>query len=333
LLGIDLGRLLDRAEWMQRQCDASLPAARNPGLALGAVLGEAALAGRDKLTVLADPPIRALANWIEQLVAESSGKHGKGIIPIPLEPLDSPALYQGDRIFVYLRQTGSLDTGMQTLSEAGYPVLVFDIRSPYDAGSEFFRWEIAVAVACHILGVNAFDQPDVQESKDRTKSKVENYRSTGRLDEGSWDIEVGNPAITADQQRRVLDFIQQAEPNEYCAINAYLPRTAEFVDDLQRMRVAIRERTRSAVAAGFGPRFQHSTGQLYKGGPNTGLFLQITSDVEGDLNIPTEGMTFGTFIRAQALADYETLIARGRRVLRVHLQTPEQLRLLVKAIQ
>jgi transaldolase/glucose-6-phosphate isomerase len=333
LLGIDVGGLLDRAEWMQNQCDGNLPAARIPGLTLGAVLGEAALAGRDKLTLLADPPIRALANWIEQLVAESSGKHGKGIIPIPLEPLDSPVLYQADRIFVYFRQTGSLDTGVQTLSEAGFPVLVFDVRDPLDSGAEFFRWEVAVSVACHILGVNAFDQPDVQESKDRTKAKVENYRTTGRLDEGKWDIEVGNQGVAADQQRRLLDFIQKAAPNEYFAINAYLPRTVEFVDALQRMRVAIRERTRSAVAAGFGPRFQHSTGQLYKGGPNTGLFLQLTSDADEDLNIPTEGMTFGTFIRAQALGDYETLLARQRRVLRVHLMRPEQIDLLVKALQ
>jgi len=333
LLGIDVGRLVDRAGWMQSQCDASLPGARNPGLALGAVLGEAALAGRDKLTLLADPPVRALANWVEQLVAESSGKHGKGIIPIPLEPLDTPALYQADRIFVYFRQTGSLDTGMQTLTEAGFPVVVLDVRNPYDAGSEFFRWEMAIAVACHILGVNAFDQPDVQESKDRTKSKVEKYRSTGRLDEGKWDIEIGDGAVTADQQRRLVDFMQQAGPNEYFAINAYLPRTVELVDALQRMRVAIRERTRSAVAAGFGPRFQHSTGQLYKGGPNSGLFLQITSDAEDDISIPTEGMTFGTFIRAQALADYETLVARDRRVLRVHLKSPAQVDLLVKAIQ
>ncbi|MFN2120880.1 MAG: bifunctional transaldolase/phosoglucose isomerase [Anaerolineales bacterium] len=333
LLGIDVGRFLDRAEWMQHQCDGSLPAARNPGLALGAVLGEAALAGRDKLTLLADPPIRALPNWIEQLVAESSGKHGKGIIPVPLEPLDSPSLYQGDRIFVYFRQTGSLDTGVQTLAEAGFPVLVFDVRNAYDAGSEFFRWEMAVAVACHILGVNAFDQPDVQESKDRTKSKIEEYRSTGRLDEGKWDIEIDDGAVPSAQKRRLLHFIQQAGPNQYFAINAYLPRTVESVDALQRMRVAIRERTRSAVAAGFGPRFQHSTGQLYKGGPNTGLFLQITSDVEDDLRIPTEGMTFGTFIRAQALGDYETLMARERRVLRVHLKRPGQLHLLVEALQ
>jgi hypothetical protein len=318
---------------MQQQCDGSLPAARNPGLALGAVLGEAALAGRDKLTLLADTPIRALPNWIEQLVAESSGKHGKGIIPVPLEPLDFPSLYQADRIFVYFRQTGSLDTGTQSLSEAGFPVLVFDVRNPYDAPTEFFRWEMAVAVACHILGVNAFDQPDVQESKDRTKAKVEDYRSTGRLDEGKWDIKIGDRGITAAQKGHLLDFIRQAGPNEYFAINAYLPRTVELVDSLQRMRVAIRERSRSAVAAGFGPRFQHSTGQLYKGGPNTGLFIQVTSDVDGDLNIPTEGMTFGTFIRAQALADYETLVARQRRVLRVHLKSPQQLNLLVKALQ
>jgi murein DD-endopeptidase MepM/ murein hydrolase activator NlpD len=333
LLGIDIARLLDRAVWMQRQCGSEMPAAGSPGLTLGAVLGEAALAGRDKLTILADEPVRALADWIEQLVAESTGKLGKGIVPVTLEPLDTPGLYQPDRIFAYLRQTGALDTGVQALAEAGFPVLLLGLQDGYDAGAEFFRWETAVAVACHILGVNAFDQPDVQESKDRTKAKIDEFRSTGKLAEGKWDLQTRDGALEELQRHKLLEFVQQAGHGDYVAINAYLPRNQGMIDALQRMRVAIRERTRAAVTAGFGPRFQHSTGQLHKGGPNTGLFVQITSDAPDDFEIPTEGMTFGTLVRAQALGDYETLVARGRRVFRVHLRNPSEIRLLVQAMQ
>lgn len=285
-------------------------------------MGAAALAGRDKLTILADAPLSALAGWIEQIVAESSGKNGKGILPVPLEPLDMPEVYGNDRLFVYLRQTGELDQGVNALRAAGHPVLEFSIPDPYEAGAEFYRWEIAVPTACHILGVNAFDQPDVQESKDRTKAKIAEYKSSGKLVER-------DPGIGIRELGKVSDFLKQAKVGDYVAINAYLPRAVEMVDELQRIRVAIREKTKCAVTAGFGPRFQHSTGQFHKGGPNTGLFIQIIVDAEKDVSIPGEGMTFGTLIRAQALGDYETLVARGRRVIRVHLSRPEDVRLLV----
>jgi transaldolase/glucose-6-phosphate isomerase len=332
LLGIDLDRFIGRAAWMARQCARDVPAARNPGLVLGAVLGEAALAGRNKLTILADRPLEPLANWIEQIVAESSGKNGRGILPVPLEPLDVPDVYDDDRVFVYLRQTGELDNGVEALRDAGYPVLRFPVLDPYESASEFFRWEIAVPVACHVLGVDAFDQPDVQESKDRTKAKIAAYRKSGKLDEGAWDIEIRGSRVDQRASRRLEQFVRQARPGDYFAVNAYLPRTEAMIAALQRLRVVIREQTRCAVAAGFGPRFQHSTGQFHKGGPDTGLFIQVVSDPEQQLDIPNEGMTFGTLIRAQALGDYETLQLRGRRTLRVHLSRPQDISFLVQAL-
>jgi transaldolase/glucose-6-phosphate isomerase len=325
-MGINLISLLDRADWMKNQCLKDIPAARNPGLALGAVIAESALAGRNKLTILADTPLYSLAGWIEQIIAESSGKDGKGILPVPLEPMDLPDVYGNDRSFVYLRQSGELDNGVSILREAGYPVIDIIISDPYDAGSEFFRWEIAVSTACHILGVNAFDQPDVQDSKDRTKAKIAEYKATGKLVEGDKGIGIRDLG-------KINNFLKQAKSDEYISVNAYLPRNVEIIEALQRIRVAIREKTKCAVTAGFGPRFQHSTGQFHKGGPNTGLFIQIITDENKDLSIPKEGMTFGTLIRAQALGDYETLVARKRRVIRIHLPNPEAIGLLVKALQ
>ncbi len=333
LLGIDVRRFAERAEWMARQCARDVPAARDPGLALGAVLGEAALAGRNKLTILADKPIAALANWIEQIVAESSGKDGKGILPVTLEPLGTPDVYGNDRIFIYLRQTGELDTGIDALRAAGFPVIRFPFEETYALAAEFFRWEMAVPTACHILGVDAFDQPDVQESKDRTKAKIAEYQKTGRLAEGQWDIDLKGPGHDDRAVAALQAFISQAAAGDYFAFNAYLPRNEQMIDALQRMRAALREQTKCAVAAGFGPRFQHSTGQFHKGGPDTGLFIQIVCDAEQDIPIPTEGMTFGTLIRAQALGDYEALRARGRRVLRVHLSKPSDINALVQILQ
>ncbi len=330
LLGIDVGAFAARADWMARQCGRDVPAARDPGMVLGAVLGEAALAGRDKLTILADKPVAAMANWIEQIVAESSGKDGKGILPVPLEPLDAPGVYGNDRLFVYIRQTGDLDGGVQALRAAGFPVIQFPVLDPYQAAAEFFRWEMAVPTACHILGVNAFDQPDVQDSKDRTKAEIAAYRKNGKLAEGQWDLDLRGLSANDHAVAALQGFLGQAVAGDYVAINAYLPRNQGMIDALQRMRIAIRAETKCAVTAGFGPRFQHSTGQFHKGGPNTGLFIQIVTDPEQEIDIPTEGLTFGTLIRAQALGDYQTLIARERRVFRVHLSKPSDIDTLVR---
>jgi transaldolase/glucose-6-phosphate isomerase len=326
LMDIDLERFIGRAEWMRAQSGEHVPVARNPGLALGAVLGESALAGRDKLTILSDTPLSAFAGWIEQIVAESSGKGGKGILPVPLEPLGDVSVYGNDRIFVYLRQSGEMDEAMKSLQAAGHPVIEFRIPDFYEVAAEIFRWEVGVSVACSILGINAFDQPNVESSKKITKAKIADYQKDGQLEEGklAWRGEaytVFTPSsVQGNSLAEVLNtFLAEAQLNGYVAINAYLPRSQEMIDVLQKMRVAIRARTRNAVTAGFGPRFQHSTGQFHKGGPSNALFLVITAEPAADFEIPTQGLTFGTLLRAQALGDYEALINAGRKVLRIHL--------------
>jgi transaldolase/glucose-6-phosphate isomerase len=340
LLDMDLKQLLDRADWMRNQCSENCPAARDPGLALGAVLGEAALGGRDKLTVLADAPLSAFAGWIEQIVAESSGKNGKGILPVPLEPLGSPDVYGDDRIFVYLRQTGAHDEAVAALKAAGHPVIQFPIANFHDIGAEIFRWEIATAVACSVLGVNAFDQPNVESSKKITKAKIAEYQKKGKLREGkpAWKkdgVAVFSPtAVTGASLKAVLNgFLKKAKQGGYVAINAYLPRNSENIDALQKMRVAIRAKTGNAVTAGFGPRFQHSTGQFHKGGPKNALFLVITAEPEKDFAVPTEGLTFGTLIRAQALGDFEALIEVKRKAIRIHLASVDAVADLVKVLK
>jgi transaldolase/glucose-6-phosphate isomerase len=208
------------------------------------------------------------------------------------------------------------------LKAAGFPVIEFPFISPYDVGAEFFRWEIAVSVACHILEINTFDQPDVQDSKLRTIAKIKDYQSTGKLAEADL-VNVG------DAKSALEKFLADAKAGDFVTINAYIPRNKETEEVLQSMRVAIREKTKCAVSAGFGPRFQHSTGQFHKGGPNKGLFIQVVYDAQNDMEIPTQGMTFGTLLRAQALGDYEALVAAGRRVVRIKLDNVEDLKKLV----
>jgi transaldolase/glucose-6-phosphate isomerase len=339
LLDMDLNQFLDRADWMKSQCGEHVPSARNPGLALGAVIGQAALEGRDKLTVLSDAPLSAFAGWIEQIIAESSGKNGKGILPVPLEPIGDVNVYGKDRLFVYLRQTGELNENIKALCEAGHPVLEFEIPNLNEIGAEMYRWEIATVVACSILGVNAFDQPNVESSKKITKAKIADYQQKGMLEEGEpvWageDVKVFSPsAVHGESLETILqNFLKEAKPNGYIAINAYLPRNEEMIDALQALRVAIRAKTGNAVTAGFGPRFQHSTGQFHKGGPKNAQFIVVTAESAADFEIPTEGLTFGTLIRAQALGDYEALIEAGRKVLRVHLPSVEEITRLVEAL-
>lgn len=325
LLNMDLNRFIGRAERMRAQCLESIPVARNPGLSLAVVLAEAALAGRNKLTVLSDAPLSPLTGWIEQIVAESSGKHGRGILPVPLEPLGDVSVYGNDRLFVYLRQTGEMDDAMKSLREAGHPVLEFNIHDIYEVAAEMYRWEVATAIACSILGVNAFDQPNVESSKKITKAKIADYQKNGQINEGEPTL-VGDgylvyspSSVNGSTFSDVLNhFLNEAKPNGYVAINAYLPRGEDMIKVLQEMRVAIRAKTGNAVTAGFGPRFQHSTGQFHKGGLDEALFLVITAEPQVDFEVPTEGLTFGTLIRAQALGDYEALIEAGKKVLRIH---------------
>jgi transaldolase / glucose-6-phosphate isomerase len=318
LLGMDFEKLLGSADRMRKQSLADVPAARNPGVVLGALIAESALMGRDKLTVVADAPVSALAGWVEQVIAESSGKHGKGILPVALEPLGKPDIYGDDRLFVYIKSNGELEAGIAELKKAGFPVIEFPIESAYDAGAEFFRWEMAISTACHILGVNAFDQPDVQDSKLRTIAKIKEYQATGKLAEADLvDVK--------DVKSALAEFLANPEAEEFVTINAYLPRNGDMIRDIQALRVVIRAQTKLPVTAGFGPRFQHSTGQFHKGGPNKGRFIQVVYDAEADMEIPTQGLTFGALIRAQALGDYEALKAAGRKAIRIHLSSPAEL--------
>ncbi|MFN3491165.1 MAG: bifunctional transaldolase/phosoglucose isomerase, partial [Anaerolineales bacterium] len=299
LLGMDIEQLLASAEKIKNSSFS--PAAvlgggdsadskgnvYSAGFALGAVIAESARIGRDKLTVIADAPLSAFANWIEQIVAESSGKNQKGILPVALEPIGSPDVYNNDRIFVYLRQNGEHDNAIAKLQNARHPVIQSPISNLYDIGGEFFKWEIAISIACHILGINAFDQPDVQDSKLRTIAKIKDFQQTGKLAEVD--------LTDAKDAKKVLnDFLANAQAGNYVSINAYVPRNKDMIETIQNLRIKIREKTKCAVTAGFGPRFQHSTGQFHKGGPNTGLFIQVVYDAKDDFEIPTQGLTFGT---------------------------------------
>ncbi|MGC1378386.1 MAG: bifunctional transaldolase/phosoglucose isomerase [Anaerolineales bacterium] len=324
LMGIDIEKLLARAADMAQEC--AVFGDRNPGLVLGAVMGQAALSGRDKLTIIADPALASVGSWLEQLIAESTGKLGKGVVPVDLEPLDVASVYGKDRLFVYLRKDGAFDAALADLQKSGQPLLVFNVADPYDLGAELYRWEVATAVACAVLNVNPFDQPDVQDAKDRTKAKIAEYRKEGKLPEGF-------PVTLENAKATLTEFLAKAEPGDYVAINAYLPRNPVIAEGLTALRTIIRARTGCATTVGFGPRFLHSTGQLHKGGADNGLFLQITADAVADVDIPTENMTYGVLERAQSLGDFEALIARQRRALRIHLPNPAALRQLVDILK
>ncbi|MBN2386784.1 MAG: bifunctional transaldolase/phosoglucose isomerase [Anaerolineales bacterium] len=337
LMGIDLERMLDHSAGMSAQCGPQVSGARNPGLVLGAVLGEAALLGRDKLTLVADPAVGSFGSWLEQLIAESSGKQGRGIVVVDGEPLGEPCTYGDDRLFVYLRADGAHDRAVAGLRAIGQPVLSFAMPDPYNLFAEIYRWEMATAYACAVLGVNAFDQPDVQDNKDRTRAKLDAYSHTKRVDDGNpvWEQEGVKIYAPGKVEGQDLDavltaFLKAARKGDYLAINAYLPRNEAMGAALAALRLKVRALTGCATTVGFGPRFLHSTGQLHKGGPESGLFLQITADPAEDLDIPGQGMSFGVLERCQALGDYEALAARERRILRVHLPEPTAVKRLIR---
>lgn len=325
LLGVDLDRVLRIAEKMAEQCSPIISAGRNPGLVLGAILGEAAMMKIDKVTFIADPSLAPFGAWLEQLIAESSGKQGKGILPVDLEPATRISKYGDDRIFVYLRMDGKYDKKAAKYKDAGHPVLTYTFRSTDEIFGEFFRWEFATSIACSLIGVNAFDQPDVQDNKNRTIEKIQKYRQNGRLDEpgtiwkrGSLSM-MSNSIAGKNFQEMILAFLKKSKKGDYVAINAYVPRNRTNLAKLQKLRKWVLETTGLATTLGFGPRFLHSTGQLHKGGPDGCLFIQITADPENDVEIPGEGISFGILERAQSLGDYEALQTRGRKLIRIHL--------------
>ena len=331
--GLDIPRFLERATHMAKLCREP-DAAKNPGVSLGLALGTLARHGYDKITLIASPTIYDLGAWLEQLIAESTGKIGRALIPVDREPLGAPEVYGSDRVFVHIRFTPEINSRQEEaiaqLERAGHPVIHIGVGDHYDIGAEFFRWEIAVAVAGAVIGINPFDQPDVEASKIATRKLTDEYEKTGRLPPESPILEVDGLKFFTDARnalqlkgRTAVELLRshlnRLGAGDYFALLGYIRMNLEHEEDLQGMRLDVRDRKRVATCLGFGPRFLHSTGQAYKGGPNTGVFLQITCDDALDIPIPGQKFTFGTVKAAQARGDFDVLAERQRRALRVHL--------------
>jgi transaldolase/glucose-6-phosphate isomerase len=338
VMGVDVQRFLESTEEMVHACGPTVPVEENPGVALGAILGTLANRGRDKVTIVASPGIADVGAWLEQLLAESTGKNGKGLIPIEGEPLAAPSNYGDDRVFAYLRldlaPDAAQDRAIAALESAGQPVVRIAVNGPYSIGEEFFRWEIATAVAGSVIGINPFDQPDVEASKVATRNLTAEYERTGHLPAETPFFDAGGIKLFADDKNAAAlkqaareqtlggylkAHLGRLKPGDYFALLGYIERNAAHQDVLQSLRSAVRDSKRVATCVGFGPRFLHSTGQAYKGGPNSGVFLQITCDDPADIPVPQQKFTFGVVKAAQARGDFQVLAERGRRALRVHL--------------
>jgi len=337
--GVEVPKFLDRAEEMVHACASVVPADENPGVILGSILGTLQKSGRDKITIFASPGISDLGAWLEQLLAESTGKEGKGLIPVDGESIGAPEVYGKDRVFAYVRlQDGAdpkQDAGISALEKAGQPVVRMQVANNYELGQEFFRWEIATAVAGSIIGINAFNQPDVEASKIETRKLTDEYEKTGSLpQETPFYEEKGIKLYSDDKNAAALKqaagkdatltaylraHVNRLKAGDYFAVLGYIERNEPNRTQLQSIRESVRDKKRVATCLGFGPRFLHSTGQAYKGGPNTGVFLQITCDDAADLPVPGKKYTFGIVKAAQARGDFNVLTERGRRALRLHL--------------
>ena len=316
LMGVKSHRLIARALSMQQHCTPAIPTADNPGAWLGTVIGALAKHGRDKLTLVASEQISAFGLWVEQLLAESAGKNGTGIIPVAAEPLGRPNQYGSDRLFVQLRladddsdEAGASDRAMAELNQAGHPVVRLELSDTYDLGAEFYRWEYATAIAGHILGIHPFDQPDVQGAKDRTVSVLDRYQGDGQL-----------PVLKTDNVASLSRLLASSNPGDYLAVMAYLPDAPGIADAIYRLRQRAMEQYGIATTAGYGPRFLHSTGQLHKGGPNTGIFLQLTQEHAADIEVPGWPFSFGILADAQALGDLQALRELHRRIVSIRLR-------------
>ena len=334
IMGVDVAKFLKNTEEMVQACGASSVADSNPGVLLGTILGVAATHGRDKITIITSPGIFDLGAWLEQLIAESTGKSGRGIIPVDREHLAKPAVYGNDRVFAYLRLASkpnkAQDAAVAALEKAGHPVVRITLPNIYNLGQEFFRWEIATAVAGSIIGINAFNQPDVEASKIETKKLTSQYEATGSLPPEVPFFEASGMKLFADDKNAVAvhgpnlvavlkSHLARAGVGDYFAVLGYITMNPANEKALQGIRHAVRDKKKVATVLGFGPRFLHSTGQAYKGGPNSGVFLQITCDDAKDLPVPGQKYTFGIVKAAQARGDFAVLAERGRRALRVHL--------------
>jgi len=338
-MGLDARKFLARAKEMIDACQASTPVEQNPGVMLGLILGTAATMGRDKITLITSPGISDLGAWLEQLIAESTGKAGKGIIPVDREALGAPEVYGNDRIFACVRlesaPDAALDARVAALEKAGQPVVRIAMTDTYNLGQEFFRWEIATAVAGSVIGINAFNQPDVEASKIETRKLTSEYEKNGSLPAEKPLLEEAGLKLFTDEKnaqalaqatgsdRSLKNYLRahlaRLGAGDYFAVLAYVQMNAEHESLLQNLRHAVRDRKHVATCLGFGPRFLHSTGQAYKGGPNSGVFLQITCDDAQDFPVPGQKYTFGVVKAAQARGDFAVLAERNRRALRVHL--------------
>jgi transaldolase / glucose-6-phosphate isomerase len=334
-MGMDLGKFLKTAQEMVRACGPGSVADSNPGVILGTIMGVAANHGRDKITIITSPKIFDLGAWLEQLIAESTGKIGKGIIPVDREKLAKPDVYGNDRLFAYLRlankPNSAQDAAVAAIEKAGHPVVRITLPNVYALGQEFFRWEIATAVAGSIIGIDAFNQPDVEASKIETKKLTSQYEATGSLPPESPFLVSKDARLFADDKNTAAlsggetlgeilkTHLSRIGAGDYFAVLGYIPMNAENEKALQTIRTSVRDGKKVATCLGFGPRFLHSTGQAYKGGPNSGVFLQITCDDASDLPVPGQKYTFGVVKAAQARGDFAVLAERGRRALRVHL--------------
>ena len=351
VMGLDVSKFLKATYEMVSACGPSSEADKNPGAILGSIMGAAANQGKDKLTIITSPGIHDLGAWLEQLLAESTGKIGKGIIPVDREKLGKPESYGNDRVFAYLRLASkpnkAQDAEVAALEKAGHPVVRIAISNIYSIGQEFFRWEIATAVAGSIIGIDAFNQPDVEASKVETRKLTGEYETTGHLPPESPFFEADGAKLFADEKNvaavnggaKLVDVLKKhlarAEAGDYFAVLGYIPMNAENEKTLQEFRHVVRDKKKVATCLGFGPRFLHSTGQAYKGGPNSGVFLQITCDDASDLAVPGQKYTFGIVKAAQARGDFSVLAERGRRALRIHLgkNLKAGLKSLSKAVQ
>jgi transaldolase / glucose-6-phosphate isomerase len=342
-IGVDVKKFLDRTQEMVRACGPAAAVEQNPGAVLGIILGEAVLSGRDKVTIITSSGISDLGAWLEQLLAESTGKIGKGIIPVDREELAAPEFYGHDRVFAYIHTEHAIDVAIEAkvaaLEQAGQPVLRISMADIYDLGAEFFRWEIATAVAGSIIGINAFNQPDVEASKIATRNLTSEYEKTGSLPAEKPVVEDGGIKLFTDEKndaelakaaggdKTLAGYLKahlaRIGTGDYFAVLGYIQMNAAHEETLQEIRHTVRDKKRVATCLGFGPRFLHSTGQAYKGGPNSGVFLQITCDDAVDLPVPEQKFTFGVVKAAQARGDFQVLAERGRRALRVHLHDVE----------
>src|SRR5438552_2251414 len=313
LLGVDVVELLERAVEMEHSCADSVPVESNPGVWLGAVMGRMATQGRNKVTLIASPKVATLGYWVEQLIAESTGKEGKGIVPVEGEPVGKPAVYGDDRLFVYIRMDADPpNRAVQALEKAGHPVVTLTMRDRLDLVGECFRWEVATAIAGAVLGIDAFDQPNVQESKDNTRKVLAIFNGKGKLPAAE--------SVAASKARAgIKSLLGKAKRGSYFAIMAYTTRTPGSEAAIAAIRTAVRDKTKIATTAGYGPRFLHSTGQLHKGGPKTGLFLQIVQNDAKDVSIPGQPYSFSVLKQAQAIGDLQSLTSRRLPVLRVTL--------------